>query len=79
MIYFISDTHFYHKSIISYCHRPFYSIEEMNKKLIENWNNIIEEDDIVYFLGDFSFANVEQTKDIYNQLKGIKILIKRKS
>ena len=68
MIYLISDTHFYHKSIIPYCKRPFSSIEDMNKKLIDNWNSIITENDTVYFLGDFSFATTEKAKDICNQI-----------
>lgn len=76
MVYFISDTHFYHKSIIPYCRRPFSSLEEMNKRLIQNWNNKVENNDTVYFLGDFSFANVDKTKDICNQLNGYKIIIK---
>ncbi len=76
MIYFISDTHFYHKSIIPYCKRPFASIEEMNKKLIDNWNYTINDDDTIYFLGDFSFGNTEQNHAICNQLKGIKVIIR---
>lgn len=76
IIYFISDTHFYHKSIIPYCNRPFSSIENMNKKLIDNWNNTILDSDTIYFLGDFSFTNTEMTKEICNQLKGYKIIIR---
>lgn len=76
MIHIISDTHFFHKSIIPYCRRPFSSLDEMNRKLIENWNKVVKDDDVVYFLGDFSFGNTEQTRDICNQLKGYKIIIR---
>ena len=76
MIYLISDTHFYHKSIIPYCKRPFSSINEMNEKIIENWNSIVTNKDIVYFLGDFSFASTEMTRDICNRLNGYKIMIR---
>lgn len=76
MIYLISDTHFYHKSIIPYCNRPFSSIEQMNKTMIDNWNHTVNDNDIVYFLGDFSFATTEKARDICNQLKGYKIIIR---
>jgi calcineurin-like phosphoesterase family protein len=54
-IFFTSDTHFYHTNIIKYCNRPFSSVEEMNQKLIENWNNTISEHDTIFHLGDFMF------------------------
>lgn len=75
MIYFISDTHFWQDSIIPYCHRPFSSIEDMNKKLIENWNNAVNPEDTVYFLGDFCLADSTKTRDILNELNGYKIIV----
>lgn len=76
MIYLISDTHFCQKSIIPYCKRPFGSIDEMNEKIIENWNSIITNKDTVYFLGDFSFGTPNETRDICNRLNGYKIIIR---
>lgn len=66
-IWFTSDTHFYHKNIIKYCYRPFNSVEEMNQSLIDNWNNVVKENDIVFHLGDFAF---DKWKSIINQLNG---------
>ena len=75
-VYFTSDTHFYHKNIIRYCNRPFESIEEMNRSLIENWNNKVPKDAIVFHLGDFAFCNESQIKELVSQLNGRTILIK---
>lgn len=72
MIWFTADLHFNHKNIIKYCNRPFNSVEEMNKTLIDNWNKRVSRDDLVYVLGDFCFGN----SDYYlKQLNGSKILI----
>lgn len=76
MIYFISDTHFCQKSIIPYCHRPFGSVDEMNEKLIENWNSVVKKDDKVYFLGDFCLGDLSEKRDILNRLNGYKIIVK---
>jgi calcineurin-like phosphoesterase family protein len=56
-LWFTADTHFGHANIIEYCKRPFKSLEEMNSKLIKNWNERVKEDDMVIFLGDFCFKN----------------------
>lgn len=68
-IYFISDTHFDDKNILIYSRPEFKNIKEMNKKIIENWNSIITNEDIVYHLGDV--GNYELLK----QLKGKIIVI----
>jgi len=53
---FTSDNHFSHTNAIKYCDRPFLDVKEMNIKMIENWNSIVKENDIVYHLGDFVFT-----------------------
>ena len=51
-IFFTSDQHFYHSNIISYCNRPFKSMEEMNQVMIRKWNERVKKEDLVYHLGD---------------------------
>jgi len=55
-IFFTADTHFNHANIIKFSRRPFKNVEEMNESIIENWNKVVSENDIVYHLGDFSFG-----------------------
>ena len=74
-IYVISDTHFNHKNIIEYCNRPFKSVEEMNDTLIKNWNDVVSNDDTVFFLGDFCLGPREEIIKIASQLNGHKILV----
>lgn len=66
--WFISDTHFSHTNIIKYIGRPFETIEEMNRCLINNWNDCIDTDDQVFFLGDFGLGDVDHLRSICSQL-----------
>lgn len=75
-IFFTSDTHFGHFKIIDYCKRPFSSIEEHDKTLIQNWNNTVGQDDTVFHLGDFAYGNSQFIANIIKQLNGNIILIK---
>lgn len=69
MIYFTADTHFGHKNIIKYCKRHFTSIGMMNVKLVDNWNQVVKEDDDVYHLGDFAWQK-ETTREVLGKLNG---------
>lgn len=75
-IFFTSDTHFGHSKIIDYCKRPFSSIEEHDKTLIQKWNNTVGQDDTVFHLGDFAYGNSQFIANIIKQLNGNIILIK---
>jgi len=70
--FFISDTHFNHKNILTYCKntRKFKNIDEMNNNIITNWNKMVSYDDTVYHLGDFAFGDINKTRDIINRLNG---------
>jgi len=73
-IFFTSDTHFNHENILSYnCKtRPWNTIKEMNQALIDAWNSVVTDDDIVYHLGDFILGNPDFyiMSDILDKLKG---------
>lgn len=74
-VWMIGDPHFYHNNIIKYENRPFSSVDEMNKALIDNWNSKVRKDDKVIVAGDFCFKATEHAKEILDNLKGYKILI----
>lgn len=77
MRYYISDCHFYHRSLLtSMDKRPFDSIEEMNEFMIEQWNSRVNKNDDVIILGDLSWGNAQQTMDLLKRLKGHKYLIR---
>lgn len=75
MIWFTSDSHYFHRAVIEYCNRPFSSVEEMNEALIVNWNHIVSPKDTIYHLGDFAFCKPDKAIEIGKRLNGKKHLI----
>ena len=73
--FIIADTHLNHKNIISYCNRPFSSVEEMNETIIKRWNSTVGKYDIVYVLGDFALCGKDNIIEITQRLNGRKRLI----
>ena len=77
MIWFTSDLHLGHRSVISMQKRPFLDVEEMNRVLIDNYNTAVCQDDTVYILGDLCYRmRVGDANDIISGLNGKKYLIK---
>ena len=70
MIWFTADTHFFHANILGFCHRPWDTVEEMDTALITNWNELVDDDDIIYHLGDFVMGDARLARKYFSQLKG---------
>lgn len=75
MFFYTSDLHFNHAKILKYCNRPFESVEQMNRVLVENWNSRVRPDDTVFILGDFGFFNGETANTYLRKLMGKKVLV----
>lgn len=67
---------FSHNNIIRYTGRPFQSVDEMNARLIENWNAFVQPQDTVFFLGDFGLGTTDFLASICAGLHGNKICIR---
>lgn len=75
--YFTSDLHFFHKNICKFTDRKLVTSQEDHEQwLVDIWNSRIENEDLVYILGDISFGKYDQTKWLLARLKGQKIVIK---
>ena len=74
--FFTSDLHLGHEAIIKLAARPFKSVEEMNRSLIDRWNSVVNEDDVVYVVGDFAYKSKTPARQYLSRLNGTKHLIK---
>lgn len=71
-----SDLHIGHKNVINFCDRPFVNTKEMHDKLIENYNSVVKENDVVFFLGDIVWSDSRtEFRRFMNKLNGIKKFI----
>ncbi|KRN01184.1 phosphoesterase or phosphohydrolase [Levilactobacillus senmaizukei DSM 21775 = NBRC 103853] len=86
MNYFTADTHFFHKDLLGmsdFAPRPFDSVEEMNQRIIDSWNDRVAPTDTVYHLGDIALyfthpasKSNEAVGEVLSQLNGHLELIK---
>ncbi len=74
--FFISDLHIGHKNSIEFDKRPFKDIHHMSRVIVNNYNSIVPEDGICYFLGDIGLTNSDELKKVISQLNSsTKVLI----
>lgn len=76
-IWFTSDTHYGHKNIVkclsdwgegALTQRDYPTLEAMNKQMVENINSCVEEDDILWHLGDWSFGGFDNVMKFRREL-----------
>lgn len=67
--FFTADLHLGHRAIITHCYRPFASVEDMDRVLIENINSKVAKGDLLYILGDFSLGNCEAVRSRRAEIK----------
>lgn len=76
-IWLTADTHIGHANIITYCKRPFSSVEEHDEAIIHNWNSLVARNDTVYHLGDFMFSREHlPIMDTIRRLNGNIVLVR---
>lgn len=79
-VWIVSDTHFGHKNFVGFKYdghpaRPFDTVEEMDERMISEWNDRVKPEDKVYHLGDVAITR--RALEIMKHLNGSrKILIK---
>jgi calcineurin-like phosphoesterase family protein len=76
-LFFTSDTHYSHSNICSattnwsvndgYA-RKFDSLEDMNQRLVDNINFLVQEDDILIHLGDWSFGGFDKIEEFRSKI-----------
>lgn len=71
IIRFISDPHFYHKSMAR--RRGFSDEHQMNEHIISKWNSVVRKKDTTYILGDITMEKNQYS--ILDRLNGYKKIV----
>jgi calcineurin-like phosphoesterase family protein len=75
-----SDPHFYHQNICKFTNydgtkvRPWEDAEKMTEDMIQWYNEVVNDEDRVYILGDVAFRASDMHR-VVPQLKGRKVLV----
>lgn len=75
MIWFTADHHFGHADVIAWHRRPFDDTRSMDRAMIDDWNRVVDRNDLVYHLGDVTTLGGGPAKAYFAMLNGrIKVL-----
>jgi calcineurin-like phosphoesterase family protein len=75
-VYFTADNHFGHSGARSLYRRPFASVAEMDKAMIDRWNSVVQPEDEIWHLGDFAVRQPsERVGSLLSVLHGSKHLV----
>ncbi len=77
-VFFTSDQHYGHAEIVTYCNRPYRNTQVMTRDIVKKHNSVVEEEDMVYHVGDFAFAGpdrISYVQNLLDRLNGTHILI----
>ncbi len=75
-----SDPHFYHKNIVKFTNfdgtpmRPWDDVNDMTEEMIQWYNEVVDDQDRVYILGDVAFSSTHM-RNVCSRLKGRKCLV----
>jgi calcineurin-like phosphoesterase family protein len=74
-VWLTADWHLSHQRIIELVERPFASVDEMNRTLIERYQDVVGERDTVWFVGDVCMGPIRESLATIGRLKGHKYLV----
>ena len=69
MRWWTSDTHFGHESILGFGRERWATIDEHDRDLVDNWNDVVGADDEVWHLGDVAWS-FDRLVEVLPTLKG---------
>lgn len=74
--YFTADHHFGHAGALGLYRRPFASVADMDREMIDRWNSVVRPEDDVWHLGDFAVRQPRgRVRSLLAALHGRKHLI----
>ena len=69
MRWWTSDTHFGHESILGFGRERWATIDEHDRDLVDNWNDVVGAGDEVWHLGDVAWS-FDRLVEVMPTLKG---------
>ena len=75
-IWLTSDLHLMHNKEFLWRPRGFESTEEMCEAIVERWNSVVKDEDIIYNLGDIALSDTEAAIPYIQRLKGQQIWLR---